>query len=189
MDAPRPDRLSGADRILLVIAQGFGSGRAPKAPGTVGSLVGLAWAWLLLLTCPNPAWFGAGCLAGIAVSVRVCGEAERILARSDPGSVVLDEIIALPICFLGWLLLNASEPHPMPETAALFGRDGLILSVGIFGLFRIFDVWKPWPVFQIQSLPGGWGVTLDDVAAAVYVNLILALGHVVFDLQLPFGSQ
>ena len=168
-------RLSSMDAFTLFVAQGCGVGRAPRAPGTFGSLVGLPCAWGLLWVCPNPAWFGAACVAGIAASVWICGQAERIMKATDPGSVVLDEIIALPICFAGWLLIYWSDQHQMPGVDTLLSPSGWILTIGVFGMFRVFDIAKPWPVFQIQRLPRGWGVTLDDVAAAVYVNAAVIL--------------
>src|SRR5271170_393685 len=78
--------------MKLWIAQGFGVGRIPIAPGTFGSIVGLGW--LALLLCV-PSWplFIAGNAAAVALSVWLCGEAERMLNKKDPGSVVLDEIV------------------------------------------------------------------------------------------------
>ena len=84
--------------ILLWLAQGFGSGRAPFAPGTFGSIVGVLW-FLLLVAAGNVWIFSLGILAGLAASVWLCGEGEKILRQKDPGSVVMDEIAAIPICF------------------------------------------------------------------------------------------
>jgi phosphatidylglycerophosphatase A len=156
--------------MKLWIAQGFGIGRIAVAPGTFGSLVGLAW--LAVLLCFN-SWpvFVLGNLAGIAVSVWLCGEAERILGKTDPGSVVLDEIIAIPLCFTGWLAVAALRRHSWPGVEYFLAH--WLSSSGVFALFRLFDVAKPWPVRQSQVLPGGWGVTIDDILAAVYVNLVV----------------
>ena len=86
------------DQLILWIAQGLGVGRIPFAPGTFGSVVGLLWFAALLL--PGNPWLGlGGMLAGLFLSVWLCGAAERILGRTDPGSVVLDEIVAVPLCF------------------------------------------------------------------------------------------
>jgi len=158
--------------LALWIAQGFGVGRIPVAPGTCGSLVGVLWTALLLAT-GSPWLYAAGVLAGAAVSVWLCGVAERILGRKDPGSVVLDEIAAVPLCFAGWLGLCLWRTGQMPLPGRLFGRE-LWLTLGVFGAFRFFDVLKPWPVRQSQALPGGWGITADDLLAALYVNLLVA---------------
>jgi phosphatidylglycerophosphatase A len=156
--------------MKLWIAQGFGIGRIGVAPGTFGSVVGLGW--LALLLCfKSWAVFVLGNIAGIAISVWLCGEAERLLAAKDPGSVVLDEIIAIPLCFAGWLAVAALRQHSWPGVD-YFGAHWLS-SIGVFALFRLFDIVKPWPVRQSQILPGGWGITLDDLLAAVYVNIVV----------------
>ena len=110
---------------------------------------------------------------GILASVWFCGRAERILQQTDPPSVVLDEVIAVPLCFVAWLSLQ-SNGH-LPGVEYFFGRETWMATAGIFVCFRIFDITKPWPVHQSQSLSGGWGVTVDDVLAAVYVNLVVLL--------------
>ena len=161
-------------QFILWLAQGFGVGRLPWAPGTFGSLVGLLWFWILLLA-NSPLFFLVGILASIFISVRLCGTGEKILNERDPGSIVMDEIIAIPICFGGWLgwLYFKNDFWPGPEY--FFSGKTALMTLGIFALFRLFDIAKPWPVKQSQNLPGGWGVTIDDVLAAVYVNLVVAL--------------
>jgi phosphatidylglycerophosphatase A len=160
--------------VRLWIAQGFGVGRIPVAPGTFGSVVGVVWFALLLLT--GKLWLVvAGTVAGIALSVWLCGVGEEILRQKDPQSVVLDEITAMPVCFLGWLTVVAGRTGTLPSLEVFFSGRGWLQVLGAFALFRFFDVLKPWPVRQSQSLPGGWGVTIDDVLAAVYVNLVVLL--------------
>jgi phosphatidylglycerophosphatase A len=160
--------------VKLWIAQGFGVGRIPVAPGTFGSVVGVLWFGLLLMT-GNLWLFAAGTIAAIALSVWLCGAAEKTLGKTDPGSVVLDEIAALPVCFSGWVAILQWKSHAMPRFADFFSARTWLLTLGVFAAFRFFDVAKPWPVHQSQSLPGGWGVTIDDVLAAVYVNLVVLL--------------
>ena len=63
----------------------------------------------------------------------------------------------------------------MPAAEYFFSRQTVLFTLGIFVLFRLFDIAKPWPVRGSQSLPGGWGVTVDDLLAAVYVNLVVLL--------------
>ena len=159
--------------LILWVAQGFGVGRAPFAPGTFGSLLGLGWFALLLLP-GNPWMFAAGIVVSIFLSVRICGEAERILVVRDPSSVVLDEIIAIPICFVAWMWIEFRKHGVMPAPDVFFVENWL-LTLGVFFAFRFFDVIKPWPIRQSQSMRGGWGVTVDDVLAAVAVNLLVLL--------------
>jgi len=125
-------------------------GRVKRAPGTFGSLAGLlyftvffsplSW-WLVVLLSLPPLY----------LAVALCGEAEFRLGQRDPGMVVLDEFVVMPLCFLGWETLPAA-----PWVVFLTG----------FALFRLFDVTKPLGISRLQNLPGGWGVVLDDVAAA-----------------------
>src|SRR5664280_1187244 len=90
--------------VKLWIAQGFGIGRIPVASGTFGSVAGVLWFTLLLLT-GNLWLFAAGTIAAIALSVWLCGAAEKTLGQTDPGSVVLDEIAAMPVCYLGCVVI------------------------------------------------------------------------------------
>ena len=174
-DHPRADEhRARKDELSLWVAQGFDIGRIPFAPGTFGSLVGVLW-FALLLVPGSLGLYAIGTLLGLAASVKYCGEAERILSESDPGSVVLDEIAVLPICFLPWVLLELWRSNSMPPVEVFFSGHGLWMTVAICFLFRVFDIWKPWPVRQSQSLPGGWGVTADDILAAIYVAVLSLL--------------
>jgi phosphatidylglycerophosphatase A len=157
--------------VKLWLAQGFGVGRIPIAPGTFGSVLGLPWFALLLL--PGKLWvFLVGIAVGFALSVWLCGAGERILGRKDPGSVVLDEITAMPLCFAGWLGIVLCRTGTFPTVETFFSRQNWLLVLGIFVAFRFFDVAKPWPVRQSQVLSGGWGITVDDYLAGVYVSLV-----------------
>ena len=163
--------------MKLWIAQGFGVGRIPVAPGTFGSVLGIGWFALLLLT--GSLWvFASGTVAGLALSVWLCGFGEKRLGQKDPASVVLDEIAALPLCFLGWVAGLVLKTGALPPLETFFSVRAWPMTLGVFALFRFFDVLKPWPVQQSQSLPGGWGVTIDDVLAAIYVNLAVLLVYV-----------
>ncbi len=162
-----------SDRLTVFAARGLGAGYAPKGPGTVGSIVGLAW-FALLLQLPGPISYTTATVAGIVASIWICGEAERILQLKDPGSIVLDEIIALPICFLPAIWRQHAADGKLPSLSEIF-LDQWILVVAVFVGFRVFDIFKPWPINQIQNLPGGWGVTADDVLAGLYVAAIVYL--------------
>jgi phosphatidylglycerophosphatase A len=160
------------ERLIQLLAQGFGSGRAPGAPGTVGSRAGLLWFGLLLQT--GSLWgFLLGSLGAVAAAVWLCGEAERVLGQKDPGSIVLDEIVAVPLCFLSWIGGQMIRGGQFPGPEEFFSGSQVWGLAGVFVLFRVFDVAKPWPARQSQNLPGGWGVTLDDVAAAAWVNVVM----------------
>ena len=160
--------------MILFIAQGFGAGRIPFAPGTFGSLVGLVWFAALLATNRYELYlFGAAVGAGL--SVWLCGAAEKILKQKDPPSVVLDEIIAIPFCFLPWLTTVWLKQGKLPALDTFTTGQGLLTVAVIVVLFRIFDILKPWPIRQSQRLPGGWGVTVDDLLAALCAGLLSLL--------------
>jgi len=159
--------------MILLLAQGFGIGRIPIAPGTFGSLLGLVWFAALLATGRYELYL-LGALGGVGLSVWLCGAAERILKQKDPPSVVLDEMVAVPFCFLPWVTHVWWLQHKLPAIQTFFTARALLATSGIFVLFRLFDIAKPWPVKQSQGLPGGWGVTVDDLLAAGYVALAVA---------------
>ena len=162
--------------LILWLAQGFGIGRIPFAPGTFGSLLGVLWFAVLLST--QSIWgFVGGMVGGVIASVWICGRAEAILKQRDPGSIVLDEICAVPICFVPCVVSEWLRQAKWPPLELFFGATTWYLTATIFVLFRVFDILKPPPVRQSQRLPGGWGVVTDDVLAAVYV---CALSLIVF---------
>jgi phosphatidylglycerophosphatase A len=152
--------LSKGPSIQLLIAHpahflglGFGSGLAPKAPGTFGTLVAfpLYWAVMLLPIYQQYTLI----LALFVLGVYVCHATGLALGVSDHGAIVWDEIVAMmlvlmftPFSWLWWL--------------------------AAFLLFRLFDIWKPFPIRQCDaSIKGGLGVMLDDVLAAIYAIICL----------------
>jgi phosphatidylglycerophosphatase A len=158
--------------VRLWIAQGFGFGRIPFAPGTFGSFVGLAWFCLLVAT--GRFWvFLLGMILCVCLSVWLCGYAETLLRQKDPGSVVLDEIAAIPLCFVSWIAIHSWKTGLFPTVADFFSKKNWLPTLAVVAAFRLFDIWKPWPVRQSQHLPGGWGVTIDDLLAAIYVALVV----------------
>jgi phosphatidylglycerophosphatase A len=154
--------------VRVFVAQGLGIGRIPFAPGTFGSFLGLIW-FAMLITTGNFWAYLAGCIEGIAFSIWLCDDAEKILGETDPGSIVLDEIIAIPFCFLPWVASVWWSSGGLPGVEFFFSGSAVWMTLGLVVLFRVFDIWKPWPIRQIQRLPGGWGVTVDDLLAAAYV--------------------
>jgi len=139
-----------------LLAFGLGAGLAPKAPGTFGSLFGMAIAWWTL-----PLGFDARIVVVIALIVSgvwICGESARRIGVHDHSGIVWDEIAGIylvllvaPVSILGW-------------------------GLG-FGLFRLFDIWKPWPIRDLDHrLHGGLGIMLDDLVAALYAAVLLGFG-------------
>ena len=162
------------NRLILLVAQGLGTGLSPKVPGTVGTLLGLPLFILLLL--PGNFGFFVGMLVFLAIaSVYFCERAEVILNQRDPGSIVIDEIVAVPLCFAGWVSALYFSSGVMPEWSHFFSGQNAGWTAGGILLFRIFDIAKPWPVGPSQSMPKGWGVTMDDLLAALYVNIVVGL--------------
>lgn len=183
------------DKLVLFLAEGFGVGRIPFAPGTFGTLVGFGWIWILnylafryfipfgqfgvslFMTVGPFGFYLAGTVAGILAAVWVGARAEKILGLKDPGRIVIDEIAAMPVA---WCLFFLCYLHPGMAPPLW------VEMLSVFGLFRLFDIWKPWPVKQSQDLPGGWGLTIDDILAAVYVNMALATGILMISLAGTF---
>jgi len=144
------------------IATAGGAGLSLKAPGTVGSLVALLPWWFLLRGLPT-GWYVALLAAGFLLGVWACSVCDRRLGMHDQGALVWDEVIGM------WITLFAA---PSPWWWMLVG----------FALFRLFDIWKPWPVrLADRRVHGGFGVMLDDVAAGVYA--LVALQLIAFTLR------
>jgi phosphatidylglycerophosphatase A len=140
--------------LVLGVARLGPLGRRPPAPGTWGSLAGVLYFMVVFVDRlgPLPAiLLGA---VGLYIAVGFCGEAEFRLGRKDPGEVNLDEFVAMPLCFIGWPALLGVAP-----------RWAIFLAG--FVLFRLFDITKPFGIAKLQDLPAGWGIVIDDVAAAL----------------------
>jgi phosphatidylglycerophosphatase A len=171
--APRSGEWSWADRGVVWLAQGLGTGQSPVAPGTMGSVLGLGW--FALLAWSGSTWFlVAATLAGCVMAVPVCTRAERLLGRKDPGCVVLDEIVALPVCYLGIWLEDVAKTGLRPGVSEFFLPPGLAWLAAGFVVFRLLDALKPPPIGACQNLPAGWGIVADDVVAAFITGLVLA---------------
>ncbi len=139
-----------------LLAFGLGTGLAPKAPGTFGSLFGVAIAWWTL-----PLGLELRIVVAIALissGFWICGESARRMGVHDHPGIVWDEIAAM------YLVLLVAPPG---ITAWALG----------FGLFRLFDIWKPWPIRDLDHrLGGGAGIMLDDLVAALYTAVLLGFG-------------
>ena len=143
-----------------ILAFGFGSGLSPIAPGTFGSLVALPMFWWL---------HGYGLqtyllviLVGFAVGVWVCEKTTQDLGVDDYGGIVWDEVV-------GQLIASAPLLIWKPEYLELW----LIAS---FVLFRIFDIWKPYPIRELdKNVHGGLGIMLDDELAGLFAAMALTI--------------
>jgi phosphatidylglycerophosphatase A len=146
-------------RLAVLLATSFGAGFFPWGPGTAGSLVALGIASLLQV------YFGQGRMTLLLLTlilflpaVWAAGRTAAWLGKEDPGIVVIDEVLGQWLTLAGATALNSKS------------------LVAGFILFRLFDVWKPWPVRRFEDLPAGWGIVADDLAAGIYGALILYIG-------------
>ncbi len=145
-------------RAAKLVATWFGCGYTPVAPGTVGSLAALAIAWLLVRYAAwQPFWFAALVVVSTAPAIWAADVTARALQKKDPGLVVVDEVLGQWVALAGARPLNAKS------------------WVGAFVLFRLFDIWKPVPVRNLEKLPGGAGIVADDLMAGLYAALVLSL--------------
>lgn len=137
-------------------------GRARKGPGTVGSLAGIAL-YAVLFHQTTPLGYLLLSLLLIYLAVAICDEAEQRLQMRDPGMIVLDEFVAVPLVFLG---MNGSQ-------GLIAQHGGWPVLLAGFLLFRLFDIFKPFGISKLQNLPGGLGCVMDDVAAAAASCFVL----------------
>ena len=203
---PAPSAVGKKPRLALFLATGFGLGYLPKAPGTFGSLLGLGLAlcpWfafnlaslvtggLAVFTYPvggkstDPfVLIDFFLAAGAAVvGVWVAGRAEAYCGQKDPQIVVIDEISGQQLTLLlgGFWVRKPWDPaviwsgHPL-GISGMVGVNWKYFVLG-FILFRVFDIWKPFPVRQAERFPGGWGIMADDWVAALYAALGLWLAR------------
>jgi phosphatidylglycerophosphatase A len=133
-----------------------------KAPGTWGSAAGLLW-WALVVRFAHqkggPHEFIFDALV-VLTAILLCGVAAAFIGKKDPSEVILDEFAAMPLVFL-------FNPH------VYGGATSLVFILLGFLLFRLFDITKPFGIKALEKLPGGFGIVLDDVMAAIYANLAL----------------
>jgi phosphatidylglycerophosphatase A len=158
-------------RISLAIATAFGLGYLPKAPGTWGSLAGfLVYALTKFVFPLNPLSGGAlpmrdqvmwAAITGLPITITIAligvwaaSRAAEYAHKKDPQFVVIDEVSGQHLTYLFSL-------SPLNWKYLLLG----------FILFRVFDIWKPFPARQAESLPGGWGIMADDWIAGIYAAL------------------
>lgn len=134
------------------LATGFGVGWIPWAPGTAGSLLALGLWWPVGLWGLGP--YAAVLAAVIALGIPLTARGARLLGRADPPMIVWDEIAGMGVAL--WAV-----PHEILAFAAAFG------------LFRLFDIAKPFPIARLEALPGGYGIMFDDLLAGLYAALLV----------------
>lgn len=154
------DRAALRGKVLrnpaALLAFGLGTGLMPVAPGTFGSLLGVALAWLTLPL--GIEWRFVVAISLIVAGVWLCAAASRLTGVKDHPGIVWDEIAAT------YLLLVVAAPEIAAWAAA-------------FLLFRVMDIVKPWPIRDLDHrLSGGVGIMLDDLAAALYAAILLGFG-------------
>jgi phosphatidylglycerophosphatase A len=145
--------------LATVIATWFGCGHFPYGPGTAGSLAAV------LMAATARYYLNAGRLTFLLATLILlvpavwsATQTARLLDRPDPGMVVVDEVLGLWVTLLGATTLNWKS------------------FAAAFVLFRVFDIWKPWPVRRLEHLPEGTGIVADDLAAGVYAAIMLYIG-------------
>jgi phosphatidylglycerophosphatase A len=162
---PKTDAAPQKPAVALLIATGLGLGYLPKAPGTWGSLLGVALALAVSYSGAFlPLLFGLILLTSLA-GVWAADRAATHFGKKDPQIVVVDEVSGQLIAYLAVALVAGS-----------LALNWKYLLAG-FILFRVFDIWKPFPARQAESLPGGLGIMADDWVAGLYAALVLALAR------------
>lgn len=162
LDEPR-DR--GLKQIALktpsgLLAFGFGSGLSPFAPGTAGTIAAIPFA--IALKNLSSIWFWLVLVATFALGVWLCGRVSERMGVHDHGGIVWDEMV-------GYWLAVAFVPNQWEWLLAAFV------------IFRFFDIFKPWPIRQLdKNVTGGFGIMIDDVLAAIYTIVLLALAQYSF---------
>jgi phosphatidylglycerophosphatase A len=215
--AASPQAVPKKPRLALALATAFGVGFIPKAPGTFGSMVGIATAYFstfiflrpstlrgmfflspapdatlsdkhflvpgsdihnAMLALPILCALGLLILLG-SIGVWSASRAAEYAGIKDPQHVVIDEVagqhltLLLPLIPIG--LPNLSAHMDFSMYAIYFALSLLNWKYLLLGfiLFRVFDIWKPWPVRQLEKLPGGWGIMADDWMAGIYAAILL----------------
>jgi phosphatidylglycerophosphatase A len=153
---PHPN--SSKRSLPVLLATFFGCGYFPGAPGTAGSLAAL------LIAIALHTWFNSGRLT-LAIltllflypAIWASTRTARLLNTEDPSMVVIDEVLGLWVTLLGAVTLNWKA------------------FLAAFVLFRLFDIWKPWPIRRLERLPAGAGIVADDLAAGLYGAIVLSI--------------
>ena len=141
--------LSWAQRLVVWVATGFGLGYSPVAPGTVGTIWGVVLVRGLFPRLAWPMQIGLA-VTLVLLAIPVCDRGEKQIGVKDPHPVVADEYLTFPLCMIG-----------------LPAQVGWVLGMA-FVTHRAMDIVKPWPARQLQVLPGGLGIVIDDAISSLY---------------------
>jgi len=145
-------------KVAYLLATWFGCGYWPWGPGTAGSLAAVVIAWLSVRFGGfSPHWFLLWAVLVTPAGVWAATVVERSLNKVDPHIVVVDEVAGQWLTLAGAVTLNWKS---------------WVLALA---LFRIFDIWKPWPARRLEGLKAGFGIMADDLMAGVYGALVLFL--------------
>jgi phosphatidylglycerophosphatase A len=179
--------------ISFLLATWFGLGYLPKAPGTWGSLAGSILGFAIVrVSAVAPSsdfWIHdrffvvhwnvlACCSLGIAaLGIWSSSRVVSFTGIKDPQYVVIDEVSGQMLTlFLGGFALTTNSFGIATRTSPYLFFDGRLLTPVIaFILFRLFDIWKPFPIRKLEKLPGGWGIMADDWLAGIYAAILLRL--------------
>ena len=123
-------------------------GHLPLAPGTWGSLAALLF-WFLILPTISSITFIVTIIIIFILGIYTSSITERVLDKKDPSIIVIDEWVGQ------WIAL-------------LFLPKSFVLGIVAFALFRLFDIWKPYPIHRLDNIKGGFGIMIDDVLAGIY---------------------
>ncbi len=163
-------------RIDWIIATWFGSGLLPIAPGTWGSLAAFPFAYIIAVNS-GPYVLIIGTVILFFIGKQASDNVEKSAQKKDPGFIVVDEVVGQWIALL-----------PLPFLYNYLGPDlsywffALIAAVA-FLAFRIYDIWKPWPINYVdKNVSGGLGIMLDDVVAGIYALIITSAMTVVMSI-------
>lgn len=155
---------SFADYLALAVATVIGVGKVPYVSGTCGSLVGvliyLTLRWIQPIDHSSPLQASIilmGLLLLTSIGIWSASRTEKILNQKDSGIIVIDEVV-------GQLITYLFVPF----------RSGIFIICAGFLLFRLFDIWKPYPIKSFESLKAGLGVVADDVVAGIYAGVALS---------------
>jgi phosphatidylglycerophosphatase A len=160
MSKTKTESLGLVDWMAVALATAGGAGFAPKAPGTAGSIVGVL-IYLLIEMAHVGAYYPHAILFSFIVGTWASSRVERLYGH-DSQRIVIDEVIGQMITF--------------GLFAGRYQLSAIFIAIG-FGLFRLFDITKPFPIRRLERLPGGLGVVADDVGAGLYALVALALIH------------
>jgi phosphatidylglycerophosphatase A len=148
-------------RLATSFATVFGVGRSPYAPGTAGSIVALPFAWMIAASTNRAVLILAAALV-LGIGAWACEIYASRKGEVDPKECVIDEVAGQ------WIV-------------CAFAPTSVLWYIFAFVLFRVFDIWKPWPIKWVErNVPGGLGIMADDVVAALMASIIIAVvAHVV----------